>query len=123
MILSVSQTDSSGTVKGSASGIPSSSIPCRACRRRYGAPQAIYEKYGFSARIATRHRSNYIGEIDDFSGSRALEYVTHEQITDLQTGYEFQQGPARRLSNSIKSEAAKIPSNSSFRPSSLRAAR
>jgi iron complex outermembrane receptor protein len=57
-----------------------------------------YERYGFSARVATRYRSNYIGEIDDFAGDRALEYVRHEQITDFQTGYEFQEGPVKGLS-------------------------
>jgi iron complex outermembrane receptor protein len=57
-----------------------------------------FEKYGFSARVATRYRSNYIGEITDFSGSRASEYVRHEQITDLQTSYEFQTAPLQGLS-------------------------
>ena len=56
-----------------------------------------YEKYGFSARVATRYRSDYIGEIDDFAGDRALEYVRHEQITDFQAGYEFKQGSLKGL--------------------------
>jgi TonB-dependent receptor len=98
VILSVSQTDSSVTVKGSASGIPSSSIPLPGLSKTVWSAAGYYEKYGFSARIATRYRSNYIGEIDDFSGSRALEYVRHEQITDFQTGYEFQQGPVKGFS-------------------------
>ena len=54
-----------------------------------------YERAGFSARLATTYRSNYIGEITDFAGDRALEYVRHEQISAFQTGYDFQGGPLR----------------------------
>jgi TonB-dependent receptor len=98
VILSASQTNSSITVKGAVSGIPSSSIALPGLSKTVWSAAGYYEKYGFSARIATRYRSNYIGEIDDFSGTRALEYVRHEQITDFQTGYEFQQGPVKGLS-------------------------
>ena len=56
-----------------------------------------YEKNGFAARVASRYRSDYIGEITDFAGDRALEYVRHELITDFQTSYEFQAGPAKGL--------------------------
>jgi len=56
-----------------------------------------YEKNGFAARIASTYRSDYIGEITDFAGDRALEYVRHELITDFQTSYEFQNGPAKGL--------------------------
>jgi iron complex outermembrane recepter protein len=54
-----------------------------------------YEKGGFSARIATTYRSNYVGEITDFAGDRSLEYIRHEQITAFQTGYDFDSGPMR----------------------------
>jgi hypothetical protein len=56
-----------------------------------------YEKYGFAARVASRYRSDYIGEITDFAGDRALEYVRHELITDFQTSYTFQEGGAKGL--------------------------
>ncbi len=98
VILSVSQTDSSIHVQGQASGVSSSNITLPGLSKTVWNAVAYYEKYGFSARVATRYRSNYIGEIDDFAGDRALEYVRHEQITDFQTGYEFQQGPVKGLS-------------------------
>lgn len=95
-ILSVSQTDSAIRIQGQVSGEASSnSIPLPGLSKTVWSATAYYEKYGFSARVATRYRSNYIGEIDDFAGDRALEFVRHEQITDFQTGYEFQQGPAK----------------------------
>jgi iron complex outermembrane recepter protein len=52
-----------------------------------------YENYGFSARIGTRARSKYIGEVTNFANDRALKYVKGDQITDAQIGYEF--GPGR----------------------------
>ena len=56
-----------------------------------------YERAGFSARLATTYRSNYIGEITDYAGDRALEYVRHEQISAFQTGYDFQDGRLKGL--------------------------
>jgi iron complex outermembrane receptor protein len=52
-----------------------------------------YENYGFSARIATRSRSKYIGEVTNFANDRALKYVQGDMITDAQLGYAF--GPGR----------------------------
>ena len=52
-----------------------------------------YENAGFSARVATRARSKYIGEVTNFANDRALKYVKGDQITDAQIGYEF--GPGR----------------------------
>ncbi len=52
-----------------------------------------YENAGFSARVATRARSKYIGEVTNFANDRALKYVKGDEITDAQIGYEF--GPGR----------------------------
>jgi len=94
---SVSETDSSVTIPGVASGVSSSSITLPGLSKTVWSAMLYYEKYGFSARVATRYRSDYIGEIDDFAGDRALEYVRHEQITDFQTGYEWKSGPMKGL--------------------------
>jgi iron complex outermembrane recepter protein len=51
-----------------------------------------YEKAGFSARVATRARSEYIGEVTNFANDRALKYVKGETITDAQLGYHFSEG-------------------------------
>jgi outer membrane receptor protein involved in Fe transport len=48
-----------------------------------------YENYGFAARIATRYRSKYIGEVTNFANDRALRYVDGDQITDAQLSYTF----------------------------------
>jgi iron complex outermembrane recepter protein len=97
-IVSMSQTDSSIRVQGTVAQAPSDNITLPGLSKTVWNATVYFEKYGFSARVATRYRSNYVGEITDFSGSRALEYVRHEQITDLQTSYEFQGAPLLGLS-------------------------
>ncbi|MFN3304025.1 MAG: TonB-dependent receptor [Roseateles sp.] len=59
---------------------------------------AYYEKYGFSARISTRIRDGFVGEVTGFGADRTFEYVKKEKVTDLQLGYEFQSGMAKGLS-------------------------
>jgi iron complex outermembrane recepter protein len=57
-----------------------------------------YENYGFSARVATRSRSKYIGEVTNFANDRALKYVKGDTITDAQIGYAFGPGKLDGLS-------------------------
>jgi iron complex outermembrane receptor protein len=51
-----------------------------------------YEKYGFSARVAQRQRSDFLGEIIGFASTRRFQYIKAERVIDLQLGYEFQGG-------------------------------
>ena len=50
---------------------------------------AYYERNGFEARVSQRRRSDFIGEIGNFNGSRTLRYVVGENILDAQVGYNF----------------------------------
>jgi iron complex outermembrane receptor protein len=59
---------------------------------------AYYEKSGFSARVSTRIRDGFVGEVTGFGADRTFEYVKKEKVTDLQLGYEFQDGMAKGLS-------------------------
>jgi iron complex outermembrane recepter protein len=59
---------------------------------------AYYEKHGFSARVSTRIRDGFVGEVTGFGADRTFEYVKKETVTDLQLGYEFQSGAAKGLS-------------------------
>ncbi|MDP2007922.1 MAG: TonB-dependent receptor [Rubrivivax sp.] len=56
-----------------------------------------YEKYGFSARVASRKRSEFIAEIEGFGSDREYKFARPETVTDLQLGYEIQSGPAKGL--------------------------
>lgn len=59
---------------------------------------AVYfEKWGFSARVAARKRSDFVGEVADFAGDRRLTYIKGETITDVQVGYEIQTGAFKGL--------------------------
>ncbi|MCV2370855.1 TonB-dependent receptor [Roseateles oligotrophus] len=57
-----------------------------------------YEKNGFSARVSTRIRDAYVGEITGFGADRTFTYGQKETITDMQVGYEFQSGMAKGVS-------------------------
>src|SRR5690606_24108092 len=50
---------------------------------------AYFERNGFEARVSQRRRSDFIGEIGNFSGERTLRYVVGENITDAQLSYTF----------------------------------
>ncbi|MDL2353925.1 MAG: TonB-dependent receptor [Pseudomonadota bacterium] len=54
-----------------------------------------YEKFGFSARVAARHRSDFLGEVQGFGAAREYQYVKGNTVADLQLGYEFQSGMAK----------------------------
>ncbi len=94
---SISQTESGIAIPGMIAGSSAMNITLPGLSKTVWQVTGYFEKYGFSARVATRYRSNYVGEITDFAGDRALEYVRHEQITDFQTGYDFQSGPLKGL--------------------------
>jgi iron complex outermembrane receptor protein len=66
--------------------------------KRVAALTLYYEKAGFSARIAQRYRSAFIGEVTSFAGDRQATYIKGEKIADLQLGYEFQNGPLKGAS-------------------------
>jgi iron complex outermembrane receptor protein len=93
----VSQTASSIAIPGQVAGSAAQNITLPGLSKTVWQATVYYERAGFSARLATTYRSNYIGEITDFAGDRALEYVRHEQISAFQTGYDFHQGPLRGL--------------------------
>jgi TonB-dependent receptor len=95
---SISQTESSITIPGTIAGASASNITLPGLSKTVWQATVYYERFGFSARVATRYRSNYVGEITDYAGDRALEYVRHEQLTDFQTGYDFGGGPLKGLS-------------------------
>lgn len=98
-----SYADTSSSVNLPASsfatdGVATGKIPLPGLSKRVAGLTFYYEKYGFSARVATRQRSDFVGEVADFAGDRRLTYVKAETITDLQLGYELQSGPAKGLS-------------------------
>ncbi|MFN3354312.1 MAG: TonB-dependent receptor, partial [Brevundimonas sp.] len=57
-----------------------------------------YERYGFQARVSSRYRSEFLGEVAGFANGRAFRTVNDENVIDAQIGYEFQSGALEGLS-------------------------
>ncbi|TGY87678.1 TonB-dependent receptor [Marinicauda algicola] len=56
-----------------------------------------YERGGWEARISNRFRSDFLGELPDFTGQPDFRRVFDESVIDAQIGYEFVDGPASGL--------------------------
>lgn len=59
---------------------------------------AYYERYGFSARVSHRRRSEFLGEVQGAGGDRTKVFFAGEGVTDVQLGYGFQTGALANLS-------------------------
>lgn len=97
IVANYSSTNSSVNLPDTAEG-GSGTMPLPGLSKEVGSLTAYYEKHGFSARIAARTRSPFIGEVVSFAGDRTPTYIKGETITDMQLGYELQSGPAKGLS-------------------------
>ena len=89
---SYSYTDSDIAIQGSVSSIPIESIPLPGLSQDVWNLTLYYENYGFAARINTRYRSEYIGEVTNFANDRGFRFVDSDQITDAQFSYSFGSG-------------------------------
>lgn len=102
-LLSISETRSNITIKDPPNnqftgGNGLGSIPLPGLSETVWNATVYYENAGFSARVATRSRSEYIGEVTNFANDRAFKYVKGDRITDAQIGYEFSTGALQGLS-------------------------
>ena len=102
-MLSYSYTDSGITIQDPPgnnfnSGNNLGDIPLPGLSKSVWNATLYFERAGFSARVATRARSKYIGEVTNFANDRSLKYVKGDQITDAQVGYEFGDGRLSGLS-------------------------
>ncbi len=69
-----------------------STVPLPGLSKRVTNTGIYFEKWGFSARVASRSRSDFLGEITNETGDRRYTFIKAERITDLQVGYEIQSG-------------------------------
>jgi len=101
--MEASYSDTSSSINLATAGVQvdnigTSTIPLPGLSKQVSNIALYYEQSGFSARVAQRHRSDFVGEVSDFTGDRKLTYIKGETVTDLQLGYEFQSGPVKGLS-------------------------
>ena len=105
----------------SASSVGTDPISLPGLSKRVYNLTAYYEANGFEFRISQRRRSDFIGEIGNFNGSRTLRYVVGESIVDAQIGYTFNDGPLKGLGllaqvNNLTDEAYRTYAQSKDRP-------
>jgi iron complex outermembrane receptor protein len=97
IVANVAQNSSAVSLPDTTNG-GSGSMSLPGLSKRAASLTLYYEKAGFSARVAERYRSDFIGEVSDYSGARELTYFQGEKVVDLQLGYEFQTGSMKGLS-------------------------
>jgi len=88
MYANYSFTDSSLNLPDTAQG-GSGTMPLPGLSRVTASIAMYYEAHGFSARIAERYRSKFVGDIQTNEGDRQATYIKGEKIVDLQLGYDF----------------------------------
>ena len=97
VVANVSQNSSAVTLPDTTNG-GAGSMNLPGLSKRAASLTLYYEKNGFSARVAERYRSDFIGEVDSNTGDRELTYFQGDKVVDLQFGYEFQTGAMKGLS-------------------------
>lgn len=100
---------------------PTSSQPLPGLSKYVSNLTLYYDRYGFSARVASRTRSDFFGEVQGFGGDRTRRNFEGERVTDMQLGYTFQSGPLENFGvllqvNNVENE----PFRSSFDGDSAR---
>jgi len=93
---SYSNTSSSIKIEDPGTSI-GTNIPLPGLSKNTSNITVYYEKNGFETRASQRHRSDFVGEIGNFDGARALRYVVGENVVDFQIGYTFQTGSLKGL--------------------------
>jgi iron complex outermembrane receptor protein len=98
----LSHSDTSSSVNIPTAGVAvdsvaTANIPLPGLSKTVTNYAVYFEKWGFSARVAARKRSDFVGEVADFAGDRRLTYIKGETITDIQVGYEIQSGILKGL--------------------------
>jgi len=123
IVASATFNDSNISIKDpdSASSVGSGPISLPGLSKRVYNLTAYYEANGFEFRISQRKRSDFIGEIGNFNGSRTLRYVVGESIVDAQIGYNFTEGPLKGLGllaqvNNLTDEAYRTYAQTKDRP-------
>lgn len=92
------QANYSDTKSGISPNGPGSTEPLPGLSKYVSNITAYYDRYGFSARVAQRHRSEFVGEVQGFGGDRTKIAFNGETVTDVQLGYTLQSGMMKDLS-------------------------
>lgn len=101
VLVNYSNTSSSlnlSTAGLSVANIGTPTIPLPGLSKQVTNLRAYYEKYGFQVAVASRYRSEFLGNISDFQDNNQLVFFKAERTYDLQAAYEIQTGALKGLS-------------------------
>jgi TonB-dependent receptor len=120
-VMASTSATTSGIVIQDPSSQVGANIPLPGLSKNVSNLTLYYEKSGFSARVSQRTRSDFVGEITTYDGSRVLKYVVGESIVDGQVGYSFETGNFKGLGftlqvNNINDTAYKTYSGTRDKP-------
>jgi iron complex outermembrane receptor protein len=93
VFMSASLTDSQIEPNGPGSGF----TPLPGLSEEVINTTVYYEREGFQARVSSRYRSDFLGEVAVFANGRGLRMVDAENVIDAQVGYTFDFGPLEGL--------------------------
>ncbi|WP_296818583.1 TonB-dependent receptor [Brevundimonas sp.] len=93
VFMSASMTDSQIEPNGPGSGF----TPLPGLSEEVINTTLYYERNGLQARISSRYRSDFLGEVAVFANGRGLRMVDAENVIDAQLGYTFDIGPLSGL--------------------------
>jgi iron complex outermembrane recepter protein len=101
VMANVSNTHSSVNLPAagfSTQDIGGDKIPLPGLSKNVTNMKVYYEKNGLQVSLASRKRSDFLGEISDYQDNRQLTFIKGETVVDAQIGYEFQTGQLKGLS-------------------------
>lgn len=93
--VSVNHSDTRSSIRitpGQLSGLDvggAFNIPLPGLSRKVTNLRLYYEKYGFQVAVASRTRSDFLGEITDYKDDSQITFIRGETVVDLQLGYTF----------------------------------
>lgn len=89
-----SDTKSNITIQpGQLGGLINTSItiPLPGLSRKVTNTRIYYEKHGFQAAVASRKRSDFLGQVPDYKDDVEITFIRGETVVDVQLGYTFPQ--------------------------------
>ncbi len=87
-----SDTTSSISIDAGALGFPNIGTvrtPLPGLSRKVTNIRVYYEKHGLQVAVASRSRSDFLGEITDYKDDKEYSYIRGETVMDVQIGYGF----------------------------------
>lgn len=73
-------------------------IPLPGLSRQVTNLRIYYEKYGFQVAVASRTRSDFLGEVKDYKDDSEITFIKGETVVDLQLAYSF---PEKSMLNGL----------------------